>query len=67
MTNVEAMVALARHAKAFAKCYVALAEALIAEGVPEDRARQEARTSAVMMSMVPAQEGEACPLCGRGE
>lgn len=60
----DAMLALAHRAKAFAQCYVALTEALMAEGVPEDAARSEARASATMISLANMGSGEPCPLCG---
>jgi hypothetical protein len=64
--NAEQLAALGQNAKAFAACYVALTDALRAEGVPEDVARREARATAAMMAVLPEhREGEPCPLCGQ--
>lgn len=51
----------------FAKCYVALVDALRAQGVPEITAREEARMTALLLVFQKEEEGEFCPLCGRGE
>jgi len=52
-------------ARAFARQYVALVDALVKEGVSEATAREEARMSALILTFEGV-EGEACPLCGRG-
>lgn len=60
---------LGRRAHEFAKCYVALTEALMQEGVPEDVARSEARSAAGIVFAAQADlqaGGEPCPMCGRG-
>jgi pyrroline-5-carboxylate reductase len=62
----EALAQLAANAKAFSTAYVALAEALMQDGVIESLARQEARAAAVIAAMYGSQEDDApCPLCGR--
>ena len=56
-------------AKAFAKAYVSLVEALMQEGVLEEIARDEARMAAMTQLRFDdeaASTGERCPLCGRG-
>ena len=67
-----ALKALAEHAKNWARAYVTVTEALRAEGVTEDRAREEARTAANFASLLPDEAlissgGPPCPLCGRPE
>lgn len=39
-------------APTIARCYTALAEALVREGVPEQTARSEARLMAIMVGMM---------------
>jgi hypothetical protein len=55
---------LGAQATEFAKRYVPLVEALRREGVPEDKAREEARITALTL-MFEQEEGEECPLCGQ--
>jgi len=57
---------LGKEALEFARRYVALVDALRAQGVKEQMAREEARAAAVMlMFQAKLQEGdESCPLCG---
>lgn len=63
---MNAMAELGRRVHEFAKCYVALTEALQREGVPEETARSEARTAALMaMTVSGSEEGESCPFCRR--
>ena len=66
-----ALKALAEHAKNWARAYLSITEALLAEGVPEDRARAEARAAANFASLLPDEAlisgGPPCPLCGRPE
>jgi len=58
---------LGEQVRDFAKYYVALVEALQAEGVSEKVARNEARATALIMCWEAEDtEGESCPLCGRG-
>lgn len=65
--NADALAKLGQNAHAFGKAYVALKEALVMEGVPEKEAREEARGAATIAAVFDqAQEGEECPLCGRG-
>lgn len=65
----------AERAKAFARFYVALVEALLREGCPEDIAREEARMTAFSQLQTDDDEDLAltydpalgpCPTCGRG-
>lgn len=59
----------ADRARTYARMYVQLTEALIAEGVEEDTAREEARFTATTWLLNPEEEAvsmEKCPLCGRG-
>lgn len=44
--SADALDALREAADPFARCYVALVEKLVAQGVPEDTARYEARMAA---------------------
>lgn len=76
----EALRALADQAAAWARAYVALVEALSRAGVPESRARAEAREAAnlaVWCALMPEEDDDAdedaggegggrarCPLCG---
>ena len=46
--NTETLTRLAQQAQAWAKCYTALVEALLREGVPEATAREEARAATTM-------------------
>lgn len=67
--NTDALIRLAANARAFAKAYVALHEALVAEGVPDEIARGEARFAATMAATDHPQQAEeddgpSCPLCG---
>ena len=64
----DSLASLGQQAPAFSQAYVKLVEALQAEGVPEATARQEARATAAMMLVYEAEleEGETCPLCGKG-
>jgi len=65
--NVEQLVELAKNAAQWAKTYVVLKEALVAEGVREEEAREEARSAANMAAFYdPEAVGEDghCPLCG---
>ncbi len=63
---------LGLRAHAFAKQYVVLVDALRKEGVPESVARDEARTTALVL-LFDAEENAKetttghCALCGRGE
>lgn len=54
-------------ARDFARRYVELTEALQQAGVPEERARDEARMAATLVFLAPDHvgQGEPCPLCGR--
>lgn len=65
--NTEQLTALGKNAREWARCYVALVEALMTEGVTEEVAREEARNAANMAALWDEATGEACPLCGRGE
>ena len=56
MTRAEALDILRAHSRDFARCYVALVEALLHEGVPEEVARFEARCMAAAALDQPAQE-----------
>lgn len=62
--NTEALIRLAANARAYAKAYVALTEALIAEGVDESTARDEARWTATLIATSADDDGPRCPLCG---
>jgi hypothetical protein len=64
--NTDNLRALGQNAHAWAKTYVTLKECLLREGVQEDEAREEARHAATMAALM-VEDGEACPLCGRGE
>lgn len=56
----------AEKARAFAKMYVHLVEALQAEGLTEERAREEARIAAsVYLQDQDARTTNSCPLCGK--
>lgn len=51
----------------FAKCYTQLTEALMMQGVPEDRAREEARLTAITWlgaEYMYDEEEQCCPNCG---
>lgn len=67
--NAEALTALGQNARAWARCYTSLVEALIAEGVEEEVARSEARYAATMVVLPEDDEpqpiGPLCPVCGR--
>lgn len=65
MAETDLLVLLARRSAAFAKCYVSLTEALMAEGVREDVARQEARTTAATVVLYDKTSDEPCPVCGK--
>jgi len=56
-------------ARDFARRYVELVEALQQQGVPEERARDEARMAATLVFLAPdhVEKGAPCPLCGRTE
>lgn len=54
--NTDAVRGLIENATLFAKCYTALTEALMAEGVPEDVARDEARMTALYAALFPEDE-----------
>lgn len=58
---------LGKKAHAFAQQYVALVDAMIHEGVPEETARDEARmaTLSILYSEGLGND-EFCPMCGRG-
>lgn len=60
MTDTD-LARLTERATAFARCYTALTEALIREGVPEDTARHEARNAAVMVILMPDEPGRPWP------
>jgi hypothetical protein len=62
--NSDALGALGRNALAWAKCYTALVEALMREGVPEEIARAEARKSATAAAFAVPLPGIGCPSCG---
>lgn len=65
--NVHALTALMDGATMMAKAYTKMVEAMVAEGVEEEDARQEARNMVFFAAyMEDENEGEACPLCGRG-
>jgi len=67
--NIEALVALGQRAHAWAKAYIAVKEALQVEGVTLEEARDEARAAANFAAHWPDaddDDGEPCPLCGRG-
>lgn len=51
MTNTEALLRLARNAKAFAKAYTEVKTALMREGVPAQEASESARAAALMASV----------------
>lgn len=57
---------LGQNAKSWAKAYTALTEALIAEGVEESKAREEARAAANFATLLSDEEiePEICPVCG---
>ena len=59
---------LGQQALAFAKKYVALVEALVSQGVPENVARDEARATALFLLFQESQEndfvGGVCPVTG---
>ncbi|KKK70921.1 hypothetical protein LCGC14_2919140 [marine sediment metagenome] len=56
---------LGKEALEFARRYVALVDALRAQGVEEQTAREEARAAAVMFMFQAEVRGEeSCPLCG---
>lgn len=57
---------LAERAVAFAKTYTALVDALLAEGLPEEQSRIEARAAATTVLIVGTEEAResSCPLCG---
>ena len=61
---------LATEARKWARAYLSVTEALMLEGVPEERARAEARSAANFAVILPAsleglEEGGArCPMCG---
>ena len=59
--------AASSRAQQFAKRYVDLVEALQQQGVPEKRAREEARLTATLILLIPdyADPSEPCPTCGR--
>lgn len=54
---------LGKRVKVFAQKYVALTDALMREGVPEEVAREEARLAALSW-MYNEPTGPVCPLCG---
>ncbi len=60
---------LAEDALKFAKQYVALVDALMKEGVQEQKAREEARTTSLIMMFEDGvdEEGALCPLCGQAQ
>jgi hypothetical protein len=59
--NTEHLRRLAENAAAFARCYTALVKALLAEGVPEDVAREEARATALIAAFSEDEEGRHEP------
>lgn len=64
-SKADALTVLATQAMSFARCYVALAEALMREGVPETTARQEARAAAATAVLFDStQAAGSCPVCG---
>jgi hypothetical protein len=70
--NTASLQTLAANAKAWARAYVNLTEALINSGVPEEVARAEARNAANFAALFPGDRdcvdtgsGEPCPMCGR--
>lgn len=66
MSNNE-LTELGNQATGFARTYVRLVEALVAEGVEEHVAQEEARLTSAMAAAWDADDltGEVCPLCGR--
>jgi hypothetical protein len=63
--NESRLAALGANAKAWAKAYTLVVEALMAEGVPEVDARREARAAANMAAfMDDVPEVDECPGCG---
>lgn len=48
----------------FAAQYVALVEALQQQGVPEDKAREEARVIVTSLVILRPEPGQICKLCG---
>lgn len=51
MTNTDALLQLAKNAKAFAKAYTEVKTALMREGVPPDEAAESARAAALLASV----------------
>ena len=68
--NSQALSDLAANAKLWARTFVALTDALLKEGMPEERARDEARGAANFATCISYEESlegvEPCLLCGRG-
>lgn len=64
MASASNLASLGQQALAFAKCYVALTEALLQQGVPEPLARQEARTTAAMAAFLGSGPTASCTVCG---
>jgi hypothetical protein len=62
------LASLGQNAHAYAKAYVSLKAALIAEGVTEEEARAEAAHAAQLAASVQYEDGPRCPLCnGSGQ
>jgi hypothetical protein len=68
----EALNLLAAHAGAYAKAFVSVRAALVSEGMGEEEADMEARSTVTTAMLVPDEdlmlEGfglEKCPLCGK--
>jgi hypothetical protein len=51
--------------RSFASQYARLLEALQAEGVPEQHAREAAREAALALLFASRPDAAPCPLCGR--
>lgn len=64
--TIHDLAALGKNALEWSRAYVSLKEALMAQGVTEREARDEARNTATILAMT-KDDGEKCPLCGRGE
>lgn len=65
--NAQALAKLGQNAAAWSKCFVALKEALVREGVEPEEASQVARDATNLAALYHEGSDEACPLCGRGE
>jgi pseudouridine-5'-phosphate glycosidase len=63
--NEAQLAALGQNALAWSRCYVALKNALVKEGVPLDEAVEVARDVTNLAGLFERESGDPCPLCGR--